>query len=110
MVAASGIPGVGVTPGLIPFFISASLGIPGVGVAPLGKAVTFAGIPGVVFVDGGNGLVDSPGGRLFGSTATVVFVFELAAEFVFAGAPEPQPKPVTRSRKHRAVIRIFDIK
>ena len=107
--AASGIPGVGVTPGLIPFFISASLGIPGVGVAPLGKAVTFAGMPGIELAEGGTGLVESPGGRLFGSRLTIPFEFELAVLFAFAGAPEPQPKPDARNRKHIVVIRSFDI-
>lgn len=109
MVAGSGIPGVGVTPGLIPFFISAGLGIPGVGVAPLGKEVMFAGMPGVVLAEGGTGLVESPGGILFGSTVPMMFVFELATLFVFAGAPEPQPKPDARSKKHIVVIKSFDI-
>ena len=75
----------------------------------MGKKVTFAGIPGVVLAEGGTGLVESPGGRLFGSTLTITFAFELAALLAFAGALVPQPKPNTRSRKHSVVIKSFDI-
>ena len=61
-------------------------GIPGVGVPPLGAIATWfaAGIPGVEFDDGGNGLVDKPGGILFASTVTLTFV--LAAVFAFGVA------------------------
>jgi len=47
IVAGSGMPGVGVAPGLNGFFNSAGLGIPGVGVVPFGKGEMFAGMPGV---------------------------------------------------------------
>jgi hypothetical protein len=45
-------------------------GIPGVGVAPFGRLFAFfgSGIPGVAFAEGGIGLVDNPGGKLFAST------------------------------------------
>jgi len=111
-VAGSGMPGVGVTPGFKPFFSSTGLGIPGVGVAPFGRAVTFAGMPGVLFPDGWTGLVEIPGGILFGSTLTFVFVFAVfafAARLDPAGAPEPQPKLKTNIRKHTEISRTFDI-
>ena len=75
-------PGVGVAPGLKGFFRFAASGIPGVGV-PFGTLLASfgSGIPGVVFADGGSGLVDRPGGRLFASTLTLP---PPATEFAFA--------------------------
>src|SRR5829696_3437517 len=50
-VSGSGIPGVGVAPGLNGFLRFAASGMPGVGVAPFGIALALfgSGIPGVVF-------------------------------------------------------------
>jgi hypothetical protein len=69
-VSGSGIPGVGVAPGLNGFRRVSGSGMPGVGVAPFGRLFAFfgSGIPGVAFAEGGIGLVDNPGGKLFAST------------------------------------------
>ena len=93
--AGLGIPGVGVTPGLMPRLSSSGLGIPGVGVPPFGKTVFVAGIPGVVFADGCTGCGFIPSGIFAGSILigpdptpfTAVFALALA----LAGAPPPQP-------------------
>jgi len=76
-VAGSGIPGVGVSPGLTGLLRVLGSGIPGVGVAPLGTLFTSlgAGIPGVVLVEGGAGLAEKPGGRSCGAIIIVAFVF-----------------------------------
>jgi hypothetical protein len=63
--------------------------MPGVGVVPFGilLAAFGSGIPGVVFADGGIGLVDSPSGKLLASTATLPLPTpgtELEFEFEFA--------------------------
>ena len=90
-VAGSGIPGVGVNPGLSPFLSCSALGIPGVGVVPLGS-VPLAGKPGTPFI--GIGLPDKPGGILAGSNL-MMFAFEIGfdelefAEFSFDTAGEP---------------------
>jgi len=90
--SCEGIPGVGVTPGLMPFFIVAGSGIPGVGVAPLGKLVTVGGIPGVVFADGGIASGFRPSGMFAGSNATgPLELFEVTLTFEFEVADEPQP-------------------
>jgi hypothetical protein len=52
IVAGSGMPGVGVAPGLTPFLILAASGIPGVGV-PFGEGAAVAGALGVGVVEGG---------------------------------------------------------
>ena len=67
-----GIPGVGVAPGLKGLRRFAASGMPGVGVVPFGMlfASLGSGIPGVVFVDGGIGLVERPSGKLLATTAT----------------------------------------
>lgn len=96
IVAASGIPGVGVAPGFAGFPSVLGSGIPGVGVAPLGTAFTAfpgAGIPGVVFVDGGSGLGASPAGILFVFVTTLTFEFEPLKfeELLFDSIEDPHP-------------------
>jgi len=89
----AGIPGVGVTPGFIGFPMVFRSGIPGVGGVPLGIVFTAsaAGIPGVVFVEGGNGLVENSGGMLFALTTTAVSEFRF--EFVFTvSLADPQAR------------------
>lgn len=96
-VSASGMPGIGVGPGLNGFLNSASLGIPGV-LAPLGKGGTFAEMPGV-FAGGVIGFVENPGGIFAGSILTSVF----AAVFVLLLAVElatpPLPHPIANNTK-----------
>jgi len=99
--SGEGIPGVGVTPGFMPFLSSSGLGIPGVGVAPLGTAVGLAGIPGVDASVIGTGLVDNPGGRLLLSSLTAVLPLELA---LFAGAEPHAAKSDTVTKKTSSVV------
>jgi hypothetical protein len=92
MVSGSGIPGVGVAPGFSGFPSVFGSGMPGVGVVPFATfALPGAGIPGVEFPVGTIGLAESPGGRLFASTACIVFRFALEfAVFEFVPASPPQ--------------------
>ena len=103
-------PGVGVAPGLKAFFKLAASGIPGVGV-PFGMLLASlgSGIPGVVFVDGGSGLVDRPGGKLFASTLTFPVPtagFEFA--FVFDSA-EPHADIKTAVQPKKRIAKTLDI-
>ena len=104
-----GIPGVGVTPGFMGFFISAGLGMPGVGVAPFGTLATVAGMPGVDAFDGGIGEVDNPGGRFAGSILTAPLLLLLLFELLFTGAEPPQPNAVTDAANKPAVINFLNI-
>jgi hypothetical protein len=103
MVAGSGMPGVGVRPGLTPFLISSGPGIPGVGVFPTGNGpAPLAGIPGTPFT--GNGLPESPGGILAGSSL-ITFAFvetELGIEFMleFGDDPHAQTNAAAASDKN----------
>ena len=92
-VAGSGMPGVGVRPDLIPFFICSALGMPGVGVLPTGNTVPLAGMPGGILADGGSGLVESPGGIFAGSILIAMLALEFELEFAFDGTLDPQPAP-----------------
>lgn len=103
--SGDGIPGVGVTPGFIGFFISSGLGMPGVGVAPLGTLIGVAGIPGVGVPVIGTGLVDRPGGRLLLSNVTAWLELTLA---LFAGA-DPQAAKKVAAVKRRKSAKILII-
>ena len=85
--------------------------MPGVGVAPFGTAFALAGIPGVMFPDGGIGLVERPGGRLFASTFTNPAPAPFALEFAFAldSVDDPQAD-IKTDRDKREIIKTFDIK
>ncbi len=107
--SGEGIPGVGVTPGFIGFFISAGLGMPGVGVAPFGRLATVAGMPGVEAFDGGIGEVDNPGGRFAGSILTAPLLLLLLFELLFAGAEPPQPNAVIDVTNKPALINLLNI-
>lgn len=106
-----GMPGVGVTPGFRPFFSSSGLGMPGVGVAPFGNTVAFAGIPGVVFAEGGIGFGFNPSGRFAGSILTAALAAILlaavlvAAEFVLAEPPQAAAAAAIRNSKKSDAIR-----
>jgi hypothetical protein len=112
-VSGSGIPGVGVAPGLNGLRKFAASGIPGVGVAPFGTTLAFAGsgIPGVVFADGGIGLVDKPGGKLFASTLTapVPTPFTFVFATVFDSVVEPHANISTEKLKAKRQIKTLDI-
>jgi hypothetical protein len=102
-VAGSGIPGVGVRPGFIPFFICSALGMPGVGVVPFGSAwAPLAGIPGTLVT--GKGLPDRPGGIFAGSSfiGAALTALAAAAEFEFDGAePHAVDKAAHANKKIR---------
>jgi len=118
MVAGSGIPGVGVRPGFIPFLSCSALGIPGVGVLPTGSTPPFAGIPGTPLT--GSGLPDSPGGMFAGSSFITLALVAIAleAEFALDVGDEPHAemrKAPANNRTHvldiffRASLSIFKI-
>lgn len=93
--SGDGIPGVGVRPGLIPFFNFSGLGMPGVGVVPVGRGTApLAEIPGA-FAAGVTGWIDRPGGKFALSSVTPVvvlaFVFELRLAFELTGDMLPHP-------------------
>ena len=83
-------PGVGVAPGFMGLPIVLGSGMPGVGVVPFGKTFTWfaGGIPGVVLVDGGIGLVDSPGGKLLASMVTFTLVADVLTLALFTAGDE----------------------
>lgn len=95
-------PGVGVAPGLNGFLRLAGSGIPGVGVAPFGSLFAFAGsgIPGVELPDGWIGVVESPSGRLFGSTFTAPTPAAFALALAFEST-ELQPENRTTKDKNK---------
>ena len=96
-------------PGFIGLFSVAGSGMPGVGVAPFGTAVALAGIPGVELAEGGIGLVESPGGKLFGSmftTAELLFRFTLTV----GSAADPQAIFKPNAAETRTNNIFFDIK
>jgi len=109
--SGEGIPGVGVRPGLIPFFNCSGLGMPGVGVVPFGIWIEpFEGIPGA-FAGGETGCTDSPGGKLALSrvTATPVLTFELLfIEFAF-DVDEPPHPTISTLNKPMTTTKILDI-
>jgi len=110
-VSGSGIPGVGVAPGLKGFLIFAASGIPGVGV-PLGTLLASfgSGIPGVVFADGAIGLVEKPGGKLFASTLTLPApTTEFAFALVFDSA-ELHADIKAAEDKRKRLTKTLDIK
>jgi len=90
-VSGSGMPGVGVAPGLIFTFASFGSGIPGVGVAPFGRLGTpFEGIPTVELAEGGIGEVENSG-----PTLALIFVtttFDVVFEFVCGLDPQAKTK------------------
>jgi hypothetical protein len=86
--------------------------MPGVGVVPFGIlfAAFGSGIPGVVFVDGGIGLVERPSGKLLASTVTLPlptpateFEFEFRLELLEEHAAS------TDTDKRNKQMRFFDI-
>lgn len=88
------------------FLKFAASGMPGVGVAPFGTLLAFfgSGIPGVVFPDGGIGLVDKPSGKLFASTVTFpapadwfVLVFDSAAPHAGIKIAKDKTKRTTKT-------------
>ena len=94
-------PGVGVAPGFIFRFANLGSGIPGVGVAPFGtEFIAFAGIPGVMFADGGIGDVENSGGRfallLAFAFIRIMFVFEF--EFDCGAEPHANTRQETTSK------------
>ena len=103
-------PGVGVAPGLKGFFSSDGSGMPGVGVAPFGRlfAAAGSGIPGVEFPDGGTGLVERPGGKLFASTGTGPMPALLFA-LTFVSVADPQAEAKSETDKTRTRNKTFDI-
>ena len=85
--------------------------MPGVGVPPGGIlfAAFGSGIPGVVFADGGSGLVERPGGMLFGST----FTFPIPAAFAFTlefDSDELQAEIKIAKNRMKRLTETFDIK
>ncbi len=113
IVAGSGMPGVGVRPGLRPFFNSSALGIPGVGVVPFGTTAPFVGIPGISLPFIGSGLADKPGGIFAGSNLTATFAFEdkvLVFPFeLFETADEPHPVNIAAVPNNIAIDLIIKI-
>jgi len=108
-----GMPGVGVAPGLNGFRRFAGSGMPGVGVAPFGTlfAAFGSGIPGVVFADGGIGLVDSPSGKWLASTATLPLPTpetEFEFEFEFMELLEEHAATIDTFKRNKQ-MRFFDI-
>ena len=106
-------PGVGVAPGLNGFRRFAGSGMPGVGVAPFGTlfAAFGSGIPGVVFADGGIGLVDSPSGKWLASTATLPLPTpetEFEFEFEFMELLEEHAATIDTFKRNKQ-MRFFDI-
>ena len=103
-VAGSGIPGVGVIPGFMPFFNCSALGIPGVGVVPFGKTPPFAGKPGTPFI--GIGLPDRPGGIFAGSSFMMFALVETESgiEFEFDAAGEPQAARAKAAIKDKPTV------
>ena len=85
-------------------------------VAPFGfRTVTFAGMPGVVFADGGTGLVENSGGKLFasililalaGSVSAVAFALFTIDVF---GAPPPQPTKMNAVEIKEIQITVLNI-
>jgi len=55
-------------------------------------------MPGVVFADGEIGLTDSPGGKLFTSTAILTFAFAARFEFVSVVVPHAEIKEIEAAR------------
>jgi len=109
IVAGSGIPGVGVRPGLIPFFSCSALGIPGVGVLPTGNAPPFPGMPGTPLT--GSGLPDNPGGMFAGSSFMIfALVTELEFELEFAFDDGAEPHAVARMAVGSNKTRILSIR
>lgn len=109
MVAGSGIPGVGVTPGFTILFAAFGSGMPGVGVTPLGMAFTTfegGGIPGVVLVLGTIGLAERPGGRLFASSCLkplVLFAAAFAFDALFESAADSHPRVIKVKAKKKKI-------
>ena len=90
IVASSGIPGIGVLPGVKPFLNCSELGMPGMGLLPIGILTAFTEIPGGKFAEGGNALAESPGGIFAGSS--FISLFARVLELEFDGVFDPQPK------------------
>jgi hypothetical protein len=102
IVASSGIPGVGVNPGLRPFFICSALGMPGVDLPVIGTTVPLAGMPGIGAPFTGSGLDDSPGGMFAGSSFIMAFAFVL--EFELETADDPQADKSAAAASKIAVV------
>ena len=104
--SGEGIPGVGVAPGFRGFLSSSGLGIPGVGVAPFGSGVRLAGMPGVLFADGGSGLAERPGGMLAGSrfTAVLTMVFPLLALLTVVALEQASASNSNNSKNDKRAI------
>lgn len=109
MLASSGIPGIGVLPGLKPFFICSADGIPGTGLLPIGKLTALTEIPGGIFADGGKGLADKPGGMFAGSIfISLGIMFEsFVLDATFDGLPEPQPHKI--KARPKSIARFLNI-
>ena len=108
IVAGSGIPGVGVRPGFIPFLSCSALGMPGVGVLPTGSTPPFAGMPGTPLT--GSGLPDSPGGIFAGSSfmTLALVAIELETELTLEVGDEPHAAVRKAPAKNRTnVLDIF---
>lgn len=99
IVASSGIPGIGVLPGVKPFLNCSLVGIPGMGLLPIGIFTAFTEIPGGKFAESGSRFAESPGGIFAGSSLISPLAMELEFELVFDGPLEPQPKPVKMTAK-----------
>jgi len=90
IVASSGIPGIGVLPGLKPFLNCSLDGMPGIGLLPKGT-FAFNEIPGGIVSEGGSGLAESPGGIFAGSSLISLGARVFALAFSFDDEFEPQP-------------------
>jgi hypothetical protein len=110
-VAGSGIPGVGVTPGLSGLPATFESGIPDVDVVTFGAE--FAGGAGTFdaeLLTGASGLAERPGGRSLALTFCVLTLAALAlavVEFVFATGAAPQPTEISRIPKIAKDIKNF---
>ena len=107
IVAGSGIPGVGVRPGLIPFFSCSALGMPGVGVLPTGSTPPFAGMPGTPLT--GSGLPDNPGGIFAGSSFMILALVAIALEAELALDVGDEPHAVIRKAPANNRTNVLDI-
>jgi hypothetical protein len=108
IVAGSGIPGVGVWPGFIPFLSCSALGIPGVGVLPTGSTPPFAGMPGTPLT--GSGLPDKPGGMFAGSSLIIFALLEteLETELTLDVGDEPHAdKRATTTKNKGKILNIY---
>ena len=101
-------PGVGVVPFLRPFFSCSELGIPGVDDRPGTGVAALSVIPAGSLPFVGNGVVESPGGILFGSIfiSTGPFVFLLVLELDVPVGPHPK---LAAKAMEAAAAFIFDI-